>query len=60
MRVVCKGYNEHGDQTNNFNFLFLVKDSDYERYVLPETFNEILEHHEAMRRLTHEEIIKGK
>ena len=24
MRVVTKGYNEHGVQTNNFNFLFRV------------------------------------
>ena len=54
MRVVTKGYNEHGEQTNNFNFLFRVKDSDYERYILPETFSEILEHHEARRRLHYE------
>ena len=33
MRVVTKGYNEHGVQTNNFNFLFRVADADYERYI---------------------------
>ena len=26
LRVVTKGYNEHGLQTNNFNFLFRIKD----------------------------------
>ena len=51
MRVVTKGYNEHGVQTNNFNFLFRVQDPSFERYVQPQTFNEILEHHEAKRRL---------
>jgi len=35
MRVVTKGYNEHGQQTNNFNFLFRVSDPDFERYVYP-------------------------
>jgi len=56
MRVVTKGYNEHGVQTNNFNFLFRVKDANYERYIYPETFNEILEYHEAKRRLHFERI----
>ena len=59
MRVVTKGYNEHKEQTNNFNFLFRVKDADYERYIFPETFNEILEHHEAKRRLHYERIEKA-
>ena len=60
MRVVTKGYNEHGVQTNNFNFLFRVKDKEFERYVYPETFNEILEHHEAKRRLHYERIIHNE
>ena len=57
MRVVTKGYNEHGEQTNNFNFLFRVKDAAFERYIYPDTFNEILEHHEAKRRLHYERIV---
>ena len=57
MRVVTKGYNEHGVQTNNFNFLFRVADPSFDRYIYPETFNEILDYHEAKRRLQYERII---
>lgn len=56
MRVVTKGYNEHKSQTNNFNFLFVIRDKDYDREILPETFDEILEFHEAKRRLSYERI----
>ena len=56
LRVVTKGYNEHGLQTNNFNFLFRIKDPEYERYIYPDSFSEILEHHEARRRLQYERI----
>ena len=56
MRVVVKGYNEFGEQTNNFNFLFVVKDPAFTRYIQPETFNDILEFHEAKRRLEYERI----
>jgi hypothetical protein len=56
MRVVTKGYNEHKSQTNNFNFLFVIRDKDYNREILPETFDEILEFHEAKRRLSYERI----
>jgi acyl-coenzyme A thioesterase 9 len=58
MRVVTKAYNEFGKQTNNFNFLFVVRgDEEWRRYVLPETFEDILEYHEAKRRLWFERII---
>ena len=57
MRVVTKGYNEHGLQTNNFNFLFYVNDPGFERYVKPIKFNEILDYHEAKRRIKYERII---
>jgi len=57
MRVVTKGYNEHKVQTNNFNFLFAVQDKDFNREILPETFDDILEFHEAKRRLTYERIL---
>jgi hypothetical protein len=56
MRVVTKAYNEHKEQTNNFNFLFLVKDPTYKRYILPETFDDILDYHEAHRRLGFESV----
>ena len=56
MRVVVKGFNEFGKQTNNFNFLFVVKGQTFERYIQPETFNEILEYHEAKRRLQYEKV----
>ena len=29
MRIVVKGYNEFGEQTNNFNFMFAVKDPNF-------------------------------
>ena len=57
MRVVTKGYNEHKIQTNNFNFLFVVKNPTYDRHILPETFDEILEYHEAKRRLSYERVL---
>jgi acyl-CoA hydrolase len=60
MRVVTKGYNEHKVQTNNFNFLFAVQDKDFNREILPETFDDILEFHEAKRRLTYERILISK
>jgi len=47
MRVVTKAYNEFKEQTNNFNFLFVVKDPNYKRFILPETFDDILDYHEA-------------
>lgn len=31
MRLVTKGYNEHKQQTNNFNFLFVVTDKNFNR-----------------------------
>jgi sulfatase maturation enzyme AslB (radical SAM superfamily) len=55
-RVVTKAYNEFKEQTNNFNFLFVMNQSKV-RYILPETFNDILEFHEAQRRLFYEKII---
>ena len=57
MRVVTKGFNEHKVQTNNFNFLFVVNDKNYDRQIMPETFDEILEFHEAKRRLSYERIL---
>ena len=33
MRVVVKGFNEFGEQTNNFNFLFVVRDPNFVRYI---------------------------
>ena len=60
MRVVVKGFNEFGDQTNNFNFLFVVKDPNFNRVIMPETFNEILEYHEAKRRLSFERIVQNQ
>ena len=60
MRVVVKGYNEFGEQTNNFNFLFVVKDPNFDRAILPETFNEILEYHEAKRRLSFERVVQNQ
>jgi acyl-coenzyme A thioesterase 9 len=59
MRVVTKGYNEHKVQTNNFNFLFVVRDKDFDRQVMPETFEDMLEFHEAKRRLSYERILIG-
>ena len=56
-RVVTKAYNEHKEQTNNFNFLFVVKNAKKKQYILPETFSDILEYHEAKRRLFYEKII---
>ena len=56
MRVVCKGFNEFGEQTGQFNFLFVGKDKSFEKYVLPETFDQILDYHEASRRLQYERI----
>lgn len=56
MRVVTKAYNEHKEQTNNFNFLFLVRDPNYKRFILPETFDDILDYHEAQRRLSYESV----
>jgi len=53
-RVVTKGFNELGQQNGNFNFLFLARNEDQEkvsRLVLPQSFDEILEYHEATRRL---------
>lgn len=55
-RVVTKAYNEFKEQTNNFNFLFAVNHSKT-RYIMPETFSDILEFHEARRRLFYEKII---
>jgi hypothetical protein len=56
-RVVTKAYNEFKEQTNNFNFLFVIR-KDYKKLlILPETFKDILEYHEAKRRLTYEKII---
>jgi hypothetical protein len=51
MRIVCKGFNEFGEQAGQFNFLFVVKNKNFEKYILPETFDQILEYHEATRRL---------
>ena len=56
MRVVTEAYNEFKEQTNNFAFLFLVRDPNYKRYILPETFDDILDYHEACRRLKFEKI----
>jgi hypothetical protein len=36
--------------------LFVGKNKDFEKYVLPETFDQILEYHEAARRLQYERI----
>jgi hypothetical protein len=47
MRVVTKAYNDFDEQTNNFGFLFVVKNPTLKRYVLPETFEDILDYHEA-------------
>lgn len=55
-RVVTKAFNELKEQTNNFNFLFVVP-SGHKLYILPETFDDILEYHEAKRRLMYERII---
>ena len=57
MRVVTKAYNEFKEQTNNFHFLFRLPDcSDYKRFILPETFDDILDYHEAQRRLSYESV----
>lgn len=58
-RVVTKAFNEFKEQTNNFNFLFVIKNGK-QRYVLPETFDDIIEYHEAKRRLWYEQIITNK
>jgi hypothetical protein len=58
MRVVTKAFNEFKEQTNNFNFLFVVKDPNYKRFILPETFDDILDYHEAKRRLSYEGVQK--
>jgi acyl-coenzyme A thioesterase 9 len=55
LRVVVKAYDGHRDQTNNFNFLFAVQ-APTPRYILPVTFDDILEYHEAARRLLDEKI----
>ena len=55
-RVVTKAYNEFKEQTNNFNFLFVVNHS-LTKYIMPVTFSDILEFHEARRRLCYEKII---
>lgn len=57
MRVVTKAFNEFKEQTNNFNFLFVIKDPNYKRYILPETFDDILDYHEAQRRLGFEGVV---
>ncbi len=56
MRVVTKAFNEFDEQTNNFNFLFVAK-APFMKLILPETFDDILEFHEARRRLWYEKII---
>jgi len=60
MRVVTKAYNEMHEQTNNFNFIFAVKNPKQPRYILPKTFDDILEYHEASRRLWYEKILDSK
>ena len=57
MRVVTKAYNEFKEQTNNFNFLFVVKDPNFKKFILPETFDDILDYHEAQRRLNFEGVV---
>ena len=57
MRVVTKAYNDFDEQTNNFSFLFVVKNPSTQKYVMPETFDDILDYHEASRRLEYEQLI---
>ena len=57
LRVITKAYNEFKEQTNNFSFLFVVKDPDFKKFILPETFDDILDYHEAHRRLSYEGVI---
>ena len=56
MRVVTQTFLEDGSQANNFNFLFLVKNSSEFNLIKPETYDEILDYHEATRRLKFEPI----
>ena len=60
MRVVTKAYIDSGAQTNNFNFMLLArpkKDATHlPKLIKPETFDEILDYHEATRRLKFEPI----
>ena len=56
MRVVTQSYLEDGSQANNFNFLFLVKDLEKVHLIKPETYDEILDYHEAARRLKFEPV----
>lgn len=60
MRVVTKAYNDFDEQTNNFSFLFVVKNPSGQKYVLPETFDDIFDYHEASRRLEYESLIIKK
>ena len=56
---MTKAYNEFKEQTNNFNFLFVTK-TRKPKFILPETFEDIIEYHEAKRRLWYEKIITTK
>ena len=56
---MTKAYNEFKEQTNNFNFLFVTK-TIKPKFILPETFEDIIEYHEAKRRLWYEKIITTK
>lgn len=56
LRVVTRAFNEFKEQTNRFNFLFVIKNAE-PRYIMPETFDDILEYHEAKRRLQFEHIM---
>ena len=59
MRVVTKAYIDSGAQSNQFNFLVLArpkKEDDMPQLIKPQTFEEILDYHEATRRLKFEPI----
>jgi hypothetical protein len=57
MRVVTKAFVDSGKQSNMFSFIFLMKDAKRKaRLIKPETFDEILDYHEAIRRLSLEPI----
>ena len=56
MRVVTQTFLQDGSQANNFNFLFLVKNCEEANLIKPETYDEILDYHEATRRLKFEPI----
>ena len=59
MRVVTQSFNENGEQAGNFNFVFLTKKSLEEEmmhFIKPQTYHEILDYHEATRRLKFEPI----